>query len=196
MRALFHPLISRTHRGPLLMLLAGIGMVCISPLAWVLSNGLQMAVWATGALLALVAWVSFCVRGWRPAVVATVVALAGIGVWIQTDGALHRQSWRIYAYRHRADLLRITRLMEPAKDGRYESAAACTIPGLRPGDCAPLAAAMRHAGVHSVWKRDGATMLETWGWVDARGGIAHCPRSATCPFAHRRVDGDWYTWSR
>jgi hypothetical protein len=149
-------------------------------------------------------WVTLVGMGRRSALAATAAVVLGYFTLSAAAPALRSLSWRALVWTHRdaldsaVGILRRIPTEREASSGDPECAH--LLPGLRPGDCTALRAAMRDVGAYWARKEGAVTVLETYSWINVRGGLLHCtvdcekPRAGLYPRYVTHVDGDWYRW--
>lgn len=177
------------------MLVGGIAMVWVSQLFFAHGGWTWFSLLFGGMAVTAGAWVAMAALGWRSALAAAAIVALGAWQMDNTGAFMQRQSFRLFVAQHEKELASAVRLLEPVEKVERRQSPERLCDGLPAADCAALRAAMDRVGSHVVWKKGGTTVFELYGWVDGRGGIAHCPDPAEAFCARgRRVTGDWYRW--
>ncbi len=182
------------------LLLLGIALAKLSELWFAVGGWSRLLQWSGGMLLGLAALVGLAVLGWRSALAGGAVVVLAAYLLSGVEPALRDASFRMFVREHRDGLTRAVGLLKPVRMTqriRGPEPQCARLPGLRPADCAPLVALLSDLGVSSAWREGPATVFETYGMLDARGGILHCPPApgGSCARRNQRhLEGDWYRW--
>jgi hypothetical protein len=187
------------------LLLAGVAVLGAIDLTFAFHPAWWLLLLPGGLLLVVAGWVTLASTGWRSALAATAGVVLGYFALSAAAPALRSLSWRALVWTHRDALDGVVGILRPVRmerqAGRGEPVCA-NLPGLRPGDCPALQAAMRDVGANGAWKEGAVTVLETYSTFNARGGLLHCTEGCEKPRTGRHsryvahVDGDWYRWAQ
>lgn len=186
------------------LMLAGAASMAASIGLFALSRGWSFLLFFAAFALMGIGWLMLAVLGWRHAVGATAALAVSYFALVAVEGPLRDASWRMLVWMNRDAMARAVEFLEPVRMTRYaaRSDSICaTLPGLPPANCQPLVAAMGEFRAHHAWKEGDVTFFMTYAWVDAHGGVFHCPRTcepaSTGPYPRyvTHVAGDWYRWA-
>jgi hypothetical protein len=185
------------------LLLAGVAALGATDLAFAFHPAWWILLLPGGLLLVLVGWVMLASTGRRSALAATAAVVLSYFALTAAAPTLRSLSWRALVWTHQEALDGAVGILRPVRmegEARRVEPVCANLPGLRPGDCSALRAAMSDVGAHGAWQEGAVTVLETYSWINVRGGLLHCtadcekPRAGLYPRYVTHVDGDWYRW--
>lgn len=190
------------------ILLAGVAALAMVDLLFAVAPGWSFWLLMGGVLLVGVGWLTLAVLGAKRLIAATAVVAVSYFALTAAAPATRGLSWRMLVWWRQEELSAAVRLLEPVEMERElwrlrRDPPCARLPGLRPGDCAPLQAAMHAFGARDVWKEGTVTVFETYLWVNARGGLMHCPGGGCGEAPGQRypryvehVTGNWHRWAQ
>lgn len=202
------PAAARTRRGRGYgFLLAGVVALALLDLVFALESGWGTLLLAGGVLLVAIGWVMRALLGWRSMLEVTAVVAVSYVVLVFSTQPLRTLSWWMLVRSHPEALHTVVAALAPVRmagEARRIGPRCTQLPGVRPADCAPLRAAMKDVGAHGAWKEGEITVLETYAWINVRGGLLHCRRDCGDPPAREvpypryrtHVAGNWYRWAQ